>query len=169
MANSASTAPVISPRVHTLSAEVKLILDTPPVWIIRWGNVLLLGVLLTGLLLSGLVSYPSTISGKVVVTGGSAAKVRVVVAAAEAKRIHAGQRVVIDLHAFQSEKFGALTGQVASATPVVRGSGQVVLEVVLDQGYRTTYGLHLPVYKENTGSARITVTDQRLYERVLSF
>ena len=162
-ASSPATTPT-RPQHPALSAEVQRIIDTPPTWLVRWGNVLLLGLLVGGLLLGGFVPYPNTLSGKAVV--GSTT--RVVVPAADAPRIRPGQRVIISLYAFPSEKFGALTGQVA-AVPTVDGTGQATVLVRLNKGYRSTYGQLLSVGLASAGSARVTVADETLFEQLVHF
>lgn len=147
-----------------LSAEVQRIIDTPPTWLVRWGNVLLLVIILGSLLLGGLVPYPNTLSGKVVV--GSTT--RVVVSATDAHRIRPGQRVIISLYNFPSEKYGALTGLVV-AVPTADGTGQAMLPVQLSEGYRSTYGQLLPVGTASMGRARIIVADETLYEQLVHF
>lgn len=166
MPSSIATRPPAAPRASTLSAEVAQVLDMPPVWIVRWGNVLLLVVLLASLLIGSLVPYPDTISGKAVVEGGSLASGRVTLPAADAPRIHLGQRVIITLNAFSDKKYGALTGRVATV-PVACGVGLVMVRVMLDQGYRTTYGQRLPVRGRSAGFAHLAVADQRLFARLL--
>lgn len=163
MTASPATAPTRPPQ-PALSAEVQRIIDTPPTWLVRWGNVLLLGLLAGGLLLGSLVTYPNTLSGKAVVGPTT----RVVVPAAAAHRIRPGQRVIISLYAFPSEKFGALTGQVA-AVPTADGTGQAMVPVRLNEGYRSTYGQLLPVGPASLGRARVTVADETLYEQLLPF
>jgi hypothetical protein len=143
---------------------VQRIIDTRPNWLVRWGNVLLLGLLGSGLLLGSLVTYPNTLSGKAEV----GALTRVVVAAADAHRIRPGQRVIISLYAFPSERFGALTGQVEAA-PTADGTGQAIVPVRLNEGYRSTYGQMLPVGSNSQGRARVTVADETLYEQLVHF
>ncbi|NVO85871.1 hypothetical protein [Hymenobacter terrestris] len=162
-ASSPATTPP-RPQQPVLSAEVQRIIDTPPTWLVRWGNVLLLGLLAGGLLAGGLLPYPNTLSGKAVVGPIT----RVTVPAAEARRIRPGQRVIISLYAFPSEKFGALTGQVAAA-PTVDGTGQATVPVRLNKGYRSTYGQLLPVGPASAGGARVTVADETLFKQLVHF
>ncbi|RIY06690.1 hypothetical protein D0T11_18235 [Hymenobacter rubripertinctus] len=147
-----------------MSAEVQRIINMPPTWLVRWGNILLLGTLTSSLLLGSLIPYPNTLSGKAVVGPTT----HVVVSAADGRRIRPGQRVIISLYAFPSEKFGALTGQV-TAMPTVDGTGQAVVPVRLNEGYRSTYGQLLPVEPASMARARVTVADETIFEQVVHF
>jgi hypothetical protein len=163
MTVSPATVPT-RPQQPALSAEVQRIIDTPPTWLVRWGNVLLLVILVGSLLLGGLVPYPNTVSGKVV----AGSTTRVVLPAADARRIRPGQRVIISLYAFPSEKYGALMGQVV-AVSTVDGTGQAMVPVQLSEGYRSTYGQLLPVGPASMGRARIIVADETLYQQLVHF
>lgn len=151
------------PRTSVLSEEVKLILDTPPAWIVRWGNVLLLSAIVVLLALASLFPYPRTLNGKAVVAPHGTT---VTVTPDVARQLQPGQQVIISLNAFPSEEYGNLTGIVAAA-PVVSGPAQATVRVHLTAGYTTTYHKILPVPARSEGSAHIITTDKRMIDRLL--
>ena len=50
------------------SDEVQEILTRIPHWLIRWGSIVILGILLLLLFVSWLIKYPDVISSKIVIT-----------------------------------------------------------------------------------------------------
>ncbi|GAA3952155.1 biotin/lipoyl-containing protein [Hymenobacter algoricola] len=221
--------------VLTLSTEVKNILDAPPIWLVRWGSLLLLGGILVLLGAAGFVRYPRVITGQVALYAGSqltaialpagatdytlrvqpgqtveagqllaivrqgkaeralsaptagiveapaapggrvvlrlrptahARRSTITLAAPLGRRVRVGQRVLISLNAFPSNKFGQLTGHVVRpAQPA--GANQATVTVVLDQGYRSTHGTLLPVAGLSQGTAQIITTDKHVLEHLL--
>lgn len=156
------------PGTPVLSQEVKLILDTPPIWLVRWGNVLLLGAIAALLASASFFHYPSTLSGKaVLLPQGGGTLTTVTLPAAAARSVQAGQKVIISLNNFPSDEYGTLTGIVATA-PVAAGPQQATVQVRMTAGYTTTYHKVLPITSRNEGSARIITIEQRLLDKLLT-
>jgi len=227
--------PPLPPPPATLSAEVTNILDAPPVWLVRWGSLLLLGILVLLLGAAGFVRYPRVITGPVALYGGEqltalalpagatgytprvqpgqvvaagqllaivqvgateraltaptagtllappvpggrvlwrlrptaqARRSLITLAAPQGRRVRVGQRVLVSLAAFPSDKFGQLTGHVVEAAQPA-GAGRATVAIALDEGYRSTHGRLLPVAGASQGTAQIIVADKRVLERLL--
>jgi len=162
-----ATLPLPERPAPTLSTEVKNILDAPPTWLVRWGSMLLLGTILMVLGAAGFVRYPQAIVGPVTVYAGrQPVAATATLAAALGRRVQVGQRVLISLTAFPSEKYGRLTGHVVHVTQPA-GTRQATVAIALDEGYRSTHGQLLPVAATSQGTAQLIVADKRLLERIL--
>lgn len=57
-----------TPPIQLRSEEVQDIMSAVPVWMIRWGSMLVFGILLGLLALSWFIKYPDTVAGEAVVT-----------------------------------------------------------------------------------------------------
>ncbi|MCB2409849.1 hypothetical protein [Hymenobacter lucidus] len=152
------------PGAPVLSQEVKLILDTPPVWLVRWGNVLLLAAIVAILASASFFRYPTTLSGKAVLAPQG--PTIVTLSAVAARSVQPGQKVIISLNNFPSDEYGTLTGVVATA-PVAAGPQQASVRVYMTAGYTTTYHKILAIRGSSEGAARIITADKRLLDRLL--
>ncbi len=55
-------------NIDLRSEQVREVLETPPGWLIRWGNAVILVAILLGLLMSYLIKYPEFVPAPIVVT-----------------------------------------------------------------------------------------------------
>lgn len=89
------------------------------------------------------------------------------VAPNKAGEIVAGQRVLIRLSNYPEEKFGFITGEVASISTIPDKEGNYRVEIHLPKNLTTSYGKNLPLEIELQGTAEIITTNYRLIERFI--
>jgi|GEM_PF-3778122 len=69
------------------TSEVQEVIGANPLWILRWGNLVLLGVVAVLVVLSGFVAYPDTVSASCTVTPGKAVTILAVKADARFRQL----------------------------------------------------------------------------------
>lgn len=82
-------------------------------------------------------------------------------------KIKVGQRVNIRLANFPDREFGVLKGAVKNISLVPDKDGNLLLDVNLTNGLKTSYKKQIPFQQEMKGSAEIITKDLRLIERIL--
>jgi multidrug resistance efflux pump len=82
-------------------------------------------------------------------------------------KIKVGQRVNIRLANFPDREFGVLKGEVKNISLVPDKDGNLLLDVSLTNGLKTSYKKQIPFQQEMKGSAEIITKDLRLIERIL--
>jgi multidrug resistance efflux pump len=82
-------------------------------------------------------------------------------------KIKVGQRVNIRLANFPDREFGVLKGEVKNISLVPDKDGNLLLDVSLTNGLKTSYKKQIPFQQEMKGSAEIITKDLRLLERIL--
>jgi multidrug efflux pump subunit AcrA (membrane-fusion protein) len=82
-------------------------------------------------------------------------------------KIKLGQKVNIRLANFPDREFGVLKGEVKNISLVPDKDGNLLLDVALTNGLKTSYKKQIPFQQEMKGSAEIITEDLRLIERVL--
>ncbi len=82
-------------------------------------------------------------------------------------KIKVGQRVNIRLANYPDREFGVLIGQIKNISLVPDKDGNLLLDVTLPNGLRTSYNKQIVFQQEMKGSAEIVTEDLRLLERIL--
>lgn len=82
-------------------------------------------------------------------------------------KIKVGQQINIRLANFPDREFGILKGQVKNISLVPDQDGNLLIDVVLLDGLKSSYQKMIPFQQEMKGSADIVTEDLRLIERLL--
>ena len=82
-------------------------------------------------------------------------------------KIKIGQQINIRLANFPDREFGILKGQVKNISLVPDQDGNLLIDVVLLDGLKSSYQKMIPFQQEMKGSADIITEDLRLIERLL--
>ena len=119
--------------------------------------------------IAGTVVAPAGPAGRVLLRLLPTAQARrtiVTLPAPLGRQVRVGQQVLISLNAFPTDKFGQLPGHVVQVSKAAETS-QSSIVIALDQDYRSTHGILLPVAGVNKGTAQIITADKRVLERIL--
>ncbi|KUJ63173.1 hemolysin D [Flavobacteriaceae bacterium CRH] len=82
-------------------------------------------------------------------------------------KIKVGQKVNIRLSNFPDREFGVLYGTIQNISLIPDKDGNLLLDVALTNGLRTSYKKQIIFQQEMKGSAEIVTEDLRLIERIL--
>ena len=82
-------------------------------------------------------------------------------------KIKVGQKVNIRLANFPDREFGVLKGKIQNISLVPDKDGNLLLDVALPNGLKTSYNKQIIFQQEMKGSAEIVTEDLRLIERIL--
>ncbi|UUF15830.1 MULTISPECIES: HlyD family secretion protein [Flavobacterium] len=82
-------------------------------------------------------------------------------------KIKTGQRVNIRLANFPDREFGVLKGRIQNISLVPDKDGNLLIDVALPDGLKTSYNKQILFQQEMKGSAEIVTEDLRLIERIL--
>ena len=82
-------------------------------------------------------------------------------------KIKTGQRVNIRLANFPDREFGVLKGRIQNISLVPDKDGNLLIDVALPEGLKTSYNKQILFQQEMKGSAEIVTEDLRLIERIL--
>ncbi|MET3026624.1 HlyD family efflux transporter periplasmic adaptor subunit [Flavobacterium sp. UW10123] len=82
-------------------------------------------------------------------------------------KIKEGQRINIRLVNFPDREFGVLKGKIKNISLVPDKDGNLLIDVALLNGLKTSYDKHIVFQQEMKGGAEIITEDLRLIERVL--
>lgn len=82
-------------------------------------------------------------------------------------KIKVGQKVNIRLANFPDREFGVLRGKIRNISLVPDKDGNLLLDVALPNGLKTSYKKQIVFQQEMKGSAEIVTEDLRLIERIL--
>jgi multidrug resistance efflux pump len=82
-------------------------------------------------------------------------------------KIKVGQTVNIRLANFPDREFGVLKGKIRNISLIPDKDGNLLLDVALPNGLRTSYKKQIVFQQEMKGSAEIVTEDLRLLERIL--
>ncbi len=82
-------------------------------------------------------------------------------------KIKVGQRVNIRLANYPDREFGVLKGEIKNISLVPDKDGNLLLDVALPNGLKTSYDKQIVFQQEMKGSAEIVTEDLRLIERIL--
>ena len=82
-------------------------------------------------------------------------------------KIKVGQRVNIRLANYPDREFGVLKGEIKNISLVPDKDGNLLLDVALPNGLKTSYNKQIIFQQEMKGSAEIVTEDLRLIERIL--
>lgn len=82
-------------------------------------------------------------------------------------KIKVGQRVNIRLANYPDREFGVLRGEIKNISLVPDKDGNLLLDVALPNGLKTSYDKKIVFQQEMKGSAEIVTEDLRLIERIL--
>jgi multidrug resistance efflux pump len=82
-------------------------------------------------------------------------------------KIKVGQKVNIRLANFPDREFGVLYGKIQNISLVPDKDGNLLLDVALPNGLKTSYKKQILFQQEMKGSAEIVTEDLRLLERIL--
>lgn len=82
-------------------------------------------------------------------------------------KIKIGQRVNIRLANFPDKEFGVLKGKIQNISLVPDKDGNLLIDVALPNGLKTSYNKQITFQQEMKGSAEIVTEDLRLIERIL--
>ncbi|KLT70298.1 HlyD family secretion protein [Flavobacterium sp. ABG] len=83
-------------------------------------------------------------------------------------KIKTGQKVNIRLANFPDREFGVLRGKVQNISLVPDKEGNLLIDVSLPNGLKTSYKKQIVFQQEMRGSAEIVTEDLRLLERILN-
>ncbi|KRD63110.1 hemolysin D [Flavobacterium sp. Root935] len=82
-------------------------------------------------------------------------------------KIKVGQRVNIRLANYPDREFGVLKGEIKNISLVPDKDGNLLLDVALPNGLKTSYNKQIIFQQEMKGTAEIVTEDLRLIERIL--
>ncbi|CAM3573295.1 HlyD family secretion protein [Flavobacterium chungbukense] len=82
-------------------------------------------------------------------------------------KIKVGQRVNIRLANYPDREFGVLKGEIKNLSLVPDKDGNLLVDVALPNGLKTSYDKQIVFQQEMKGSAEIVTEDLRLIERIL--
>ena len=82
-------------------------------------------------------------------------------------KIKIGQRVNIRLANYPDREFGVLKGEIKNISLVPDKDGNLLIDVVLPKGLKTSHNKQISFQQEMKGSAEIITEDLRLIERIL--
>ncbi|WP_431243756.1 HlyD family secretion protein [Flavobacterium sp. P21] len=82
-------------------------------------------------------------------------------------KIKIGQRVNIRLSNYPDREFGVLKGEIRNISLVPDKDGNLLLDVALPNGLKTSYNKQIVFQQEMKGRAEIVTEDLRLIERIL--
>lgn len=82
-------------------------------------------------------------------------------------KIKIGQRVNIRLANYPDREFGVLKGEIKNISLVPDKDGNLLIDVALPNGLKTSYNKQITFQQEMKGSAEIVTQDLRLIERIL--
>ncbi|MDQ8013219.1 MAG: HlyD family efflux transporter periplasmic adaptor subunit [Flavobacterium nitrogenifigens] len=82
-------------------------------------------------------------------------------------KIKIGQRVNIRLANYPDREFGVLKGEIQNISLVPDKDGNLLIDVALPKGLKTSYDKQIAFQQEMKGSAEIVTEDLRLIERIL--
>lgn len=82
-------------------------------------------------------------------------------------KIKIGQRVNIRLANYPDREFGVLKGEIKNISLVPDKDGNLLIDVALPNGLKTSYDKQIAFQQEMKGSAEIVTEDLRLIERIL--
>ena len=82
-------------------------------------------------------------------------------------KIKVGQRVNIRLANYPDREFGVLKGEIKNISLVPDKDGNLLVDVTLPNGLKTSYDKQIVFQQEMKGSAEIVTEDLRLIERIL--
>lgn len=82
-------------------------------------------------------------------------------------KIKVGQRVNIRLANYPDREFGVLKGEIKNISLVPDKDGNLLMDVALPNGLKTSYNKQIAFQQEMKGSAEIVTEDLRLIERIL--
>lgn len=82
-------------------------------------------------------------------------------------KIKVGQRVNIRLANYPDREFGVLKGEIKNISLVPDKDGNLLIDVALPNGLKTSYNKQITFQQEMKGSAEIVTEDLRLIERIL--
>jgi len=82
-------------------------------------------------------------------------------------KIKVGQRVNIRLANYPDREFGVLKGEIKNISLVPDKDGNLLIDVALPKGLKTSYDKQITFQQEMKGSAEIVTEDLRLIERIL--
>ncbi|MNK50952.1 hypothetical protein D3C87_698400 [compost metagenome] len=82
-------------------------------------------------------------------------------------KIKIGQRVNIRLANYPDREFGVLKGEIKNISLVPDKDGNLLIDVALPKGLKTSYNKQIAFQQEMKGSAEIITEDLRLIERIL--
>ena len=82
-------------------------------------------------------------------------------------KIKEGQKVNIRLSNFPDREFGVLKGKIKNISLIPDKDGNLLLDVELPNGLKTSYKKRISFQQEMKGSAEIVIEDLRLIERIL--
>lgn len=82
-------------------------------------------------------------------------------------KIQVNQEVNIRLANFPDREFGILKGKVSNISLVPDTDGNVMIDVILPEGMKTSYKKQIPFQQEMRGAAEIITEDLSLLERIL--
>jgi hypothetical protein len=138
------------------------IMNSMPVWIIRWGTVVLC-LLFSGLFaIAAFIHFPEIISVAVTVKQVKPVYMAEAKVPAElVRKVHAGQQAVISLNAWPGEEFGTLRGIVTDVSPLVNDSF-ATFHIELAKGLETNFHKVLKPLFTGNGTARLVVSDRTL-------
>lgn len=84
-----------------------------------------------------------------------------------AGRVKKGQKVNISFDNFPEKEFGIVKGIVRRISLIPTNENNYIVEVEFPDGLKTSYGKHLPISQQMSGSASIITEDTRLIEQLL--
>lgn len=84
-----------------------------------------------------------------------------------AGRVKKGQKVNVSFDNFPEKEFGIVKGIVRRISLIPTNENNYIVEVEFPDGLKTSYGKHLPISQQMSGSASIITEDTRLIEQLL--
>ncbi len=154
-------------KIHT--DEVDEIIGKAPHWVIRRGNIVI-GCIVLMLLAGGwLIRYPDVISAPVIISALQIAphfQFEVELPAYKARKVQAGQSVLIKFRELPFEEFGILKARVQTLIRI-SSDNTYKAHLALENGLYTTKNRLLDISVQITGTAEIIINDKSILQRIL--
>lgn len=177
--------PEIKENYH--SNEAQEILGKPPVWIVRWGSIIIFAIFLLTFIGCYFIKFPDIVKAPIVVTMAYDSDYqceqsdtikqpivtgKIQIAQINVAKIKKGQVVHVKLVGYPYVEYGMLSGVINKIDLMPKSEKMhdnisYVADVVFVNRTRTTRGNELPVTQQMDGTAEIITKDYRLLERLL--
>ncbi len=108
--------------------------------------------------------YKTNEASVVIVPNGSGYNAVATITTNGAGKVHAGQKVLIELIDYPKSEFGTLEGTVNSITQIDK-EGKYEVKIHLTNQLKTTYGKQIPCKAQFKGTAKIITKNKRLLDR----
>ena len=161
---------LIAEKNELRSKEMQQMLSQIPIWTTRLVTLVVLLVILMFGLISWVVRYPVDISQRIAITKSSSMKMdrkytgAIMLKGGNYQKIEVGQDVTITLDNYPETEFGVLHGEISRISEISNKENELLVEVLLNNGIKTSRGKQIVFDEKIMGTALITTYKRRLIE-----